>query len=40
MLNNILDIDYHAMTVSLKHDKGALLLFDFKAAFPSVSHDF
>ena len=40
MLNNILDIDYHARTVSLKHDKGALLLFDFKAAFPSVSHDF
>ena len=40
MLNNILDIDYNAMTVSLKHAKGALLLFDFKAAFPSVSHDF
>ena len=40
MMNNILDIDYNAMTVSLKHAKGALLLFDFKAAFPSVSHDF
>ena len=40
MINNILDIDYNAMSVSLLHDKGALLLFDFKAAFPSVSHDF
>ena len=40
MINNILDIDYNAMTVSLLHAKGALLLFDFKAAFPSVSHAF
>ena len=40
MLHNILDIDWHAMTVSLKHPKGALLLFDFKAAFPSISHLF
>ena len=40
MINNILDIDYNAMSVSLLHEKGALLLFDFKAAFPSVSHAF
>ena len=40
MTNNILDIDYDAMTVSLKCKKGALLFFDFKAAFPSVSHRF
>ena len=40
MIGNILEIDYDSMSVSLKHDKGVLLLFDFKAAFPSVSHDF
>lgn len=40
MINNIIDIDYEAMTVSLKHPKGTLLLFDFRAAFPSVSHRF
>jgi hypothetical protein len=40
MLSNVIDIDYHAMTVSLKCARGALFLFDFKAAFPSVSHDF
>ena len=40
MLNNIIDIDYHAMTVSLTSSKGAVIFFDFKAAFPSVSHDF
>lgn len=40
MIHNILDVDWHAMTVSLKAPKDALLLFDFKAAFPSVSHAF
>ena len=40
MLSNVIDIDYHAMTVSLKCAKGAILLFDFKAACPSVAHDF
>jgi hypothetical protein len=40
MLSNIIEIDYHAMTVSLKREKGAVLFFDFKAAFPSVSHAF
>ena len=40
MLSNIIDIDYQAMTVSLKCAKGAIFLFDFKAAFPSVSHEF
>ena len=40
MLHNVIDIDWHAMTVSLTHPRGALLLFDFKAAFPSVSHPF
>ena len=40
MLHNLISIDYEAMTVSLKHAKGMLVLFDFSAAFPSVSHDF
>jgi hypothetical protein len=40
MLHNLLDVDWAAMTISLKHAKGALILFDFKAAFPSVSHPF
>jgi hypothetical protein len=40
MLHNILDIDYESMRVSLKSKAGSLLLFDFRAAFPSVSHDF
>jgi len=40
LLNNVLDINYNAMTVSLKCAKGALIFFDFKAAFPSISHGF
>ena len=40
MLHNVLDIDWAAMTVSLTHEHGAFVLFDFKAAFPSVSHSF
>ena len=40
MLHNVLDIDWAAMTVSMKAEHGALILFDFKAAFPSVSHPF
>jgi len=38
MLNNVISIDYEAMTVSLKYGRGALLFFDFKAAFPSIAH--
>ena len=40
MINNLIEIDYDAMVVSMKAEKGMLVLFDFKAAFPSVSHDF
>ena len=40
MLHNVIQIDYDAMTVSLKRDRGMLVLFDFKAAFPSISHEF
>ena len=40
MLANILDIDVEAMRISLHHSQGAILLFDFEAAFPSVSHEY
>jgi exonuclease III len=38
MLSNVVDVDFEAMTVSLQHAHGAVILFDFKAAFPSISH--
>ena len=37
MLSNILDIDNKSMKFSLLHERGALILFDFEAAFPSIS---
>ena len=40
MLANILDVDEAAMTVSLKHQFGGMVLFDFKSAFPSLDHDY
>lgn len=40
MLRNILDVDFAAQKISLKSARGAILLFDFKAAFPSMSHEF
>ena len=40
MLANIVDIDFHAMRVSLNYPHGALLLFDFKSDFSSISHDY
>jgi len=40
MLANVIDVDYEAMRVSLTQEAGAVILFDFQAAFPSVSHDF
>ena len=40
MLSNIIDIDYHSLKVSLNSPHGALMLFDFEAAFPSVSHEY
>ena len=40
MLHNVIEIDWSAMKVSLKHEHGAIILFDFKAAFPSVAHSF
>jgi len=40
MLHNVLDIDFEAIRISLEQDNGALILFDFRAAFSSVSHAF
>ena len=39
MLRNIFDIDLESMIASLTHRRAALILFDFAAAFPSVSQD-
>ena len=40
LLTNVLEIDWESMRVSLSTDRGALVLFDFEAAFPSLSQDF
>ena len=40
MLSNVFTIDHEAMKISLLHDNGAILLFDFKAAFPSIEREF
>ena len=40
MLSNVIDVDYEAMTVSLTQPQGAIILFDFRAAFPSISHTY
>ena len=39
MLQNVLDIDWSAHRVSIISRSGAILLFDFTAAFPSLDHD-
>ena len=39
MLRNVLDINFAAHKVSVRSRSGAIVLFDFKAAFPSLSHD-
>ena len=38
MLDNVLDIDCVAQRFLLKHERSAILLWDFCAAFPSLSH--
>jgi hypothetical protein len=40
MMNNLIDIDEAAQKVSINSTRGAILLFDFKAAFPSMDHQF
>ena len=36
-LANILDIDFESMRVSVKDERGVIILFGFEAAFPSIS---
>ena len=40
MLANIIEVDEAMMTISIKHARGSTVLFDFKAAFPSIDHDY
>ena len=40
MLSNVLTIDHEAMRISLQCNYGAVILFDFKAAFPSIERQF
>ena len=40
MLSNVLTVDHEAMRVSLQCEAGAIILFDSKAAFPSVEREF
>ena len=39
MLRNVLEVDLAAQKISVKSRSGAIMLFDFRAAFPSLSHD-
>ena len=40
MLSNVLEVDHALMRTALFHDTGVAIFFDFKAAFPSISHHF
>ena len=40
MLANIIDVEEAAMRTSLTQNEGAIILFDFSAAFPSLSQEF
>lgn len=40
MLRNVLEMDFEAQKVSIKYKKGAIILFDFRAAFSSIDHSF
>jgi hypothetical protein len=40
MLSNVLTVDHEAMKISLEQETGAIVLFDFKAAFPSLERAF
>ena len=40
MLSNVVDIVHQAQIASLEHEQAAILLFDFKAAFPSLCHGY
>eukprot|EP00973_Karenia_brevis_P007116 964633-Karenia_brevis.AAC.1 len=40
MLRNVIETDWAAQKLSLLSQTSALILFDFRAAFPSMSHEF
>ena len=40
MMSNLIDIDEAAQKTSVHSTRGAVVLLDFKAAFPSVDHGF
>ena len=40
MIRNVVDIDFAAQNISLKSRARAILLYDFRAASPSISHEF
>jgi hypothetical protein len=40
MLQNVVDIEHAAMLTALAREDGAMILFDFTAAFPSISRQF
>ena len=39
MMRNLMDIDFAAHKISVLSNTGAILLLDFRAAFPSMSHE-
>lgn len=39
MVENIIDIEWEAVKVMYNYSKGAIVVFDFKAAFPSLDHE-
>ena len=40
MMSNLIDIDEAAQKISIKTSRGAIILLDFRAAFPSMDHTF
>ena len=40
MIRNVLDVDLRSMKIALKAERGALVLFDFEDAFPSISQEY
>ena len=40
MLSDIVDVGFCAMNVGLNHPSGAIVLFDFAAAFTCISQDY
>ena len=39
LIRNVLDIDFGEHKISVRSQSGAIILFDFKAVFPLLSHD-